>query len=500
MQTPTSRLAKSAARPLLSVAALLWCVAAAPVLAQEPAAKGKGRGIDTRLVDSPVKEDFDGLVKNLRAIRVAAPYSRSLFFNDKGRTSGISADFVREFEHYINQKHKKELGKRPITVMIRPTTRDVLLSSVADGLADIAVGNLTVTEDRLKTVDFVSPADRKPVSELVLTGPKSAPIATADDLSGKMVHVRRSASYHDSLVALNDRLQKAGKTPVELVLVPDALEDEDMMEMLNVGLFEAIVVDDWKARMWAQVLPKIKVNEGAIVREAGKIGWAIRKGSPKLAAELEEFYAQVIARQGGVEKRVMQYHRRIRQLKDPTASASRKRFDETLELFRKYGERYRFDALMLAAQGYQESQLNQEARSHVGAIGIMQIMPATGEELRVGDVTLAEPNVHGGAKYMDQLMRALADGNFDETNRTLFAFACYNAGPGKIARMRKEAEKRGLDKDKWFNNVELVVAEKIGAETTTYVRNIYKYYVAYTLLVEREEALRKTREGVTPGK
>jgi membrane-bound lytic murein transglycosylase MltF len=202
-----------------------------------------------------------------------------------------------------------------------------------------------------------------------------------------------------------------------------------------------------------------------------------------------------------VESRLKQYYRRIKQLKDPTGSAEQKRFQDTLALFRKYGAQYHFDSLMLAAQGYQESQLDQGAKSHVGAIGIMQLMPATGADMKVGDIHVADNNVHGGTKYMDQLMaKYLGDAHFDETNRTLFAFACYNTGPGNIARMRKEAAKRGLDPDKWFNNVELVTAEKIGAETTTYVRNIYKYYVAYTLMTEVAAAQQKAREAVKQGK
>ena len=273
-----------------------------------------------------------------------------------------------------------------------------------------------------------------------------------------------------------------------------------MMEMLNAGILEAIVVDDWKARMWAQVLPRMKVNDTAVVRTGGQIGWAIRKDSPKLAAILNEFYTDFVKKQGMLEARMKQYYRRIKQLKDPTGSSDRKRFEDTLALFRKYGEQYRFDPLMLAAQGYQESQLDQNARSHVGAIGIMQVMPATGAELKVGDIRIAEANVHAGAKYMDWLMtKYLPDAKFDETNRTLFAFACYNAGPGNIARMRREAVKRGLDPDRWFNNVELVTAEKIGIETTTYVRNIYKYYVAYRLLVDVQEAQEKARATVKPG-
>jgi membrane-bound lytic murein transglycosylase MltF len=137
----------------------------------------------------------------------------------------------------------------------------------------------------------------------------------------------------------------------------------------------------------------------------------------------------------------------------------------------------------------------------VGAIGIMQIMPATGAQMKVGDITIAEPNIHAGAKYMDQLMTIyFKDANFSEGNRPLFAFASYNCGPGNVAKARREAEKRGLDPNRWFNNVEVVIAEKIGTETTTYVRNIYKYYVAYRLLLDAQEEAAKARKQGVPAK
>src|SRR4029079_397269 len=178
-----------------------------------------------------------------------------------------------------------------------------------------------------------------------------------------------------------------------------------------------------------------------------------------------------------------------------------KRFEQLLALFQRYGDRYGFDPIMLAAQGYQESQLRQEARSHVGAIGVMQLMPATGAEMKVGDVRITEPNIHAGTKYMDQLMsRYFADASFSEGNRPLFAFASYNCGPGNVAKARKEARRRGLDPDKWFNNVEIVVAEQVGAETTTYVRNIYKYYVAYKLTLDANFEAEAARRQFMPVK
>jgi membrane-bound lytic murein transglycosylase MltF len=453
---------------------------------------GKPRALN--LENKPWKGDFDRMLER-RMIRVLVPYSRTLYYVDKGRERGITAELVRDFERHVNQKYAKQLGKRPLTVYLVPTTRDRLFPGLNEGLGDISVGNLTATEERLKVVDFVAPRDQKPMRELIVTGPKSPALATLDDLSGKTVHVRPATSYYESAVALNERFKQAGKAPMTIVRLSDALEDEDKLEMLNAGLLEIVIVDDWKARMWAQVLPKIKVREDLVMRDGGYTGWAIRKDSPKLTEALLEFYQNVVKKQGGIEARQARYHQRVKQITSNTATAEWKRFEETVALFTKYGAKYGFDPLMLAAQGYQESQLNQEARSHVGAIGVMQIMPETGKGLGVGDINLTEPNIHAGTKYMDQLMtRYFPDAKFSEGVRPLFAFASYNAGPGNIAKMRKEAAKRGLDPDKWFNNVELVVAEKIGTETTTYVRNIYKYYIAYKLTFEAQETRRKAIE------
>jgi len=216
---------------------------------------------------------------------------------------------------------------------------------------------------------------------------------------------------------------------------------------------------------------------------------------------LNDFYANWVKKQGVVPYRQKQYMKTIKALHDPGANADYKRFEQTIALFQKYGKQYNFDPLMLAAQGYQESALDQSKKSPVGAIGVMQIMPATGQSLKVGDIKVTESNVHGGAKYMDQLMtQYFKDAKFDEQNRTLFAFASYNAGPGNISKMRKEAEKRGLDPDKWFNNVETVTAEKIGIETTTYVRNIFKYYAAYKLVTEAQAAAGSAKQQVPAGK
>jgi membrane-bound lytic murein transglycosylase MltF len=486
-------------RAAIAAVALLCAtaVAAQPASAAQPAPTPQAAQPRALPTQAKVRTgDFDKMLER-RMIRVLVPYSRTLYYNDHGRERGLTAESIRDFEQYLNKKYAAKLGKRPITVYLAPTTRDELLGDVAEGRADIAAGNLTVTDARKQVVDFVAPADQKPMREIVVSARTAAAVGGAEALSGRVVHVRPSSSYHESLVALNQRLAKDGKPAVKLILVPDELEDEDMMEMLNAGLLDHIVVDEWKARIWAQALPKIRLDDAAVLREGGLVGWAVRKGSPLLAAEIEEFHREHLKKLGVDNYRLKQHTQRVKALKDSGAGEDAKRFRDLLALFDKYGKQYGFDPLMLAAQGYQESQLNQQAKSHVGAIGVMQIMPATGAELKVGDIRMTEPNIHGGTKYMDKLMgRYFQDARFDAANRTLFAFASYNAGPGNISKMRTEAGKRGLNPDKWFNNVEIVTAEKIGIETTTYVRNIFKYYTSYKLTIEAMEERDRAREQV----
>jgi membrane-bound lytic murein transglycosylase MltF len=483
----------------VAVAAALVHLPCAATAAPAPAAASRSDVVRSLAMQvEPWTGDFDGMLER-RTIRVLVPYSRTLYFNDKGTERGLSAESVRAFERWLNKKYARTLKRRPITILITPTTRDRLLPDVARGLGDVAVGNLTVTEERRELVDFVTDPDFEAVKEIVVTRAGAPRVRAAEELAGRTVHVRRASSYFESLGALNERLARAGSPLVTLVLVPDALEDEDMLEMLDAGVLDTVVVDGWKARMWAQVLPRIRLEETAVLREGGQIGWAIRKDCPKLRGEVAGFMKAVLTR-GFVATVVRRDMRYVRNQRNPTGATERKRFERLMALFRKYGVRYRFDPLMLAAQGYQESRLNQEVRSPVGAIGIMQVMPSTGEELRVGDIRLTEPNIHAGAKYLDRLMTTyFADAQFDDTNRTLFAFASYNAGPARIAAMRAAAAEAGLDPNQWFNHVEIVTARKIGLETTTYVRNVFKYYVAYKLMEQTRAAAESARRGLEPG-
>jgi membrane-bound lytic murein transglycosylase MltF len=346
------------------------------------------------------------------------------------------------------------------------------------------IAQLTVTPERQKIVDFTNPT-RANVSEVLVTAPGAPAVSTIEELSGKEVFARKTSSYYASLQELNGTLKANGKPPVDIQEASESLEDDDLLEMVNAGLIPATVVDDYLAEYWTQVFKDMTVHPTVTLRTGGNLGVAIRKNSPKLAAELNGFIAK-----NGLNSAIgrilnQRYLESTRYVRNAASEAERKKFLAMAELFRKYGDQYKFDYLMMAAQGYQESRLDQGAKSQVGAIGVMQLMPATGQEQKVGDITQLEPNIHAGVKYMRFVRNEFfEDQPMDDLNKGLFTFASYNAGPGRVRQLRREAEKRGLNPNLWFGNVERIASERIGRETVTYVSNIYKYYVAYRLISE----------------
>lgn len=426
--------------------------------------------------------DLDGMVGR-RVIRVLVPYSRTLYFVDLGGAQrGISYDAMRAFEEHLNRK----LGRNELRVhtVFVPVSRARLIPDLLAGRGDVIAADLTITAERMSQVAFTAPAARG-VREVIVTGPRAPPLRTLDDLAGREIFVNRSSSYYTHLVALDRSLRARGLKPLRLREGPGHFETEDTLEMANAGLVNIVVADEYLAKLWQGVFPALTLHPDLAINEAGDIAFAVRPGSPQLRAELDAFLKT--HRQGTLFGNVTlnKYVVDTRWVRNATSEAEIAKFNRLVTLFRKYGERYSIDWLLMAAQGYQESQLDQARRSRVGAIGVMQVMPATAKELDVGDVAQLEPNIHAGVKYIRYLVdRYLRDEPMDEINKVLFAFASYNAGPARVRQLRREAKAQGLDPNLWFDNVERVAAARVGRETVQYVANIYKYYIAYTLAQE----------------
>ena len=494
---------KSAPAPAAPATAQSTPAALAPVETPAPQeAADETLTIDLASQHKPWTGDLDGMIER-RAIRVLTVNSKTIYFIDKGVLRGTAVEFGRLFEDELNKKlaAEKKLKNKNLKVrmLFIPVRRDELLSNLVAGKGDIAAAGLTITPESQKLVDFTA-AGMSNVDEVVVSGPASPKVATVDDLSGKEVFVRKSSSYYESLVALNKKFAAAKKPPVTIKEAPETLEDEDLIEMLNAGLVPLIVVDKYLADFWKQIFPQIIVNNDIAVRTGGEIAWAIRKGTPQLKAQLDDFAKRNKVGTSTGNQLLTRYLKNVKYVKNAVSAQEREKFLALVEYFKKYGEKYDVDWILMAAQGYQESQLNQNAKSAVGAIGVMQVMPATGKDMKVGDITETETNINAGIKYMRWMIdHYYGDAPMTPIDKALFAFASYNAGAGRISQLRKEATKRGLDPNVWFHNVEHVAAEKIGQETVTYVSNIYKYYIAYRLVLEsqasRKEAVEKIKGG-----
>jgi len=443
-------------------------------------------------IDRQWSGDFDDMAER-RLIRVLVVHNKMMFFFDKARIRGVTYEAFQEFETYINEKLKT--GTRKIKVVFLPVPRDRLLPWLIEGRGDIASANLTITEERKKIVDFSRPGFTG-VKEILVTGPAAPQVDSVEHLSGKEIHSRRSSSYFEHLNRLNASFEKRGKAPVKILAASEYMEDSDLLEMVNAGLIPMVVVDDHKARFWAQIFDKITLHPEIAVNTGGKIAWAIRKDSPKLKKIANEFIKK--HKKGTLLGNVLfkRYLVTNKWARNSLSPEELKKVQNLVTLFRTYSEKYDFDFLMMAALAYQESQLDHSKRSHAGAVGIMQILPSTAADKNVGipDIEQLENNIHAGIKYLRFLRnRYFSDPAIDPLNQNLFAFAAYNAGPAKIRRLRTEAKTMGLDPNVWFGNVEIVAARKIGRETVQYVGNIYKYYLAYRLVLIKEQARQKKR-------
>ena len=440
----------------------------------------------------PWTGDLDGITERgfLRILTVHNP----LFFSfDGARQKGMVAELGKLFEDHLAE----QIGRvRSPTVVLIPVSRDELIPGLVEGRGDLVMGNLTITPERQKLVDF-GPPIHADVDELVVTGPASKHVKSFDDLVKTGLYVRRSSSYFEHLQAFNREREAQGKKLIPITEADENLEDYDLLDMVNAGILEAIVVDSHKAAFWEQVFERIVVNRELSVHSGNRIAWAIRKNSPRLMQSITSFGNTV--RSGTLLGNIVmqRYLGDTRWLDEAQSSEIRERNQETLEIIKKYAGRYEFDWLIIAAQAYQESRFDQNKRSPAGAIGVMQLLTTAADKaVGIPDISTLENNIHAGVKYLHWLRETYySDAAISPLDRVLFSFAAYNAGPRNMKRARKRARRLGFDPNRWFGNVEIGMYRAVSGEPASYVRNIYKYYVTYRGLentrLARDQALER---------
>ena len=455
---------------------------------------GAGSGSLKRFGVMPQFGDLDTMVER-RAIRVLTVYGPGRFFLRDG-PRGTVQEYADKLQKVVNEAFKT--GLLTVQVPVIPVARDQLFPALQAGYGDIVMAGTTITDNRQVGVDFTNPVS-KPLKEVLITGPSAPRLGSLADLSDQTVYLRLSSSYAESVRKLSQTLVEQGQAPIRIEAVDESLEDEDLIEMVDTGLLPWAVVDDYKPQMWREVFTRVTVRDDLVLREGARLAWAIRPDSPQLKTFLDTFLKE--NREGTLFGNIIRnrYIRDFNWTENAMGATELSRYHKLSALFRKYGTDYGMDPTLLAAQGFQESRLDQSVRSPAGAIGVMQLLPSTAKDNNVAipNIDELEPNIEAGAKYMAFLKERYFSGpELDELNGSLLALASYNAGPGRIRRLRREAAERGYDHNLWFDNVEVIVAEQVGRETVQYVSNIFKYYLTYrwinTADAERAAARRAT--------
>jgi membrane-bound lytic murein transglycosylase MltF len=432
-------------------------------------------------------DDLDAMLKrrNIRALVIINPVA---FFYSNGHPMGAMYEALRELEKYVNTKYKT--GNFQVKVTFVPLRPDQVEAALHRGVGDFIAYGLVITPDREQRVAFTVPIQTN-VKQVIVSRKDFGAVSTIEDLGGKEIFVNPLGASYQRLQELNEKLKKDGKPLINIKMADRNLLDDDLIEMVSAGMIPATVTSETRAKLWSQVLPEIIVHAEPVIASGEQTAWALRKDNPQLKQLLDEFIPPRAVGTSFGNTLVRRYLQNTKWVKNSTSPEEMKKFEVLSAMFKQYSGQYGFDYLMMMAQGYQESLLNQNARNRSGAVGIMQVIPknAAANPINVKNVQAAQGNIEAGVKMLRNIEdQYFNDPNIDQLNKTLMVFASYNAGPNRIARLRAQAQQQGLDPNQWFGNVELMVAKDIGQETVTYVGNVYKYYIAYRLALQDETA------------
>lgn len=439
-------------------------------------------------VSYQIKPQFGDLgeIADRGILRILVTHSQTDFFFDQGQIRGIQYDMAMAYmktlnEGRTNRLHASEANR--IFPQFVPVPFNQLIPALLAGRGDIAAAFLTQTSDRENVVTIISPQARS-IDEILVKHRNASDVKRLADLSGKKIYVMRDSSYVEHLRLLNDQLVIADLPPVEIMQADSQLLTEDILEMVNSGVIQYTISDDYKAELWAQVLENIVLLPDIRIFKDAHMGWAIRPDSPELSASLAVFSADM--KQGTYMGNLLfrRYLDNTQWIDNPLSQHEREKLLTLVDLFVQYGNRFNFDPLAIAAQSFQESRLDNSRRSHRGAVGIMQLLPSTARDpnVNIPNIELLENNIHAGTKYLRFLQdRYFSEEDIDPVNQWLFSWAAYNAGPANIIRVRQAAADNGLNPNIWFGHVEHMAAKMISREPVRYVASIYKYYTAYLL-------------------
>ncbi len=418
------------------------------------------------------KESRDVILKRIlsdRKLIASTDYNSTNYYVYRGEPLGYQYEMLKSFADFLGVKLEIKINN----------DLDASLQCINQKECDVIALGLTVTKDRQQYVDFSNPLNQTR-QMLVQRKPDNwRKIATMDeiesnllrntlDLAGKTIHIQKNTIYKYRLETLSDEIG----ADILIVEHPSATVEE-LIDMVNKGVIEYTISDEHIALVNQKYYPDIDTKTPISFPQ--NIAWAVRKGATELLDTinywLEDF--EKTRTYAYLYNKYFKNSRSINYARSEYHSVSGGKISPYDKLIKKYSEMIDWDWRLLASLIYQESRFYPDARSWVGAFGLMQLMPHTAKKYGVDTLSPPEEQIKAGVKFIKLLDKQFLNKIENKEERTKFVLASYNAGIAHVYDARRLAEKYNKNPNLWNENVDYYLLNKSKPEY--YKDSVVKY-------------------------
>ncbi|UVK84935.1 transglycosylase SLT domain-containing protein [Pseudomonas sichuanensis] len=453
-------------RTLLTTLMMFGLLAAGPATAREPGPQ--------QHVPAGQARDL-AQIRSSQVLRVLVNQSRNSSGEVKGEPVGVEYYRLRALEHALNAR---VADNQEVTLKIIPRAKEQLLGALQRGEGDLAAPGELLDPAGVRGVEASAPVlDQVPLLLVGRKGERS--YSRAEQLSGRTIALTSASAAGAAIEAINQRLALRKQAPIKVEWVDPTLAVEDVLEMVQAGIYPLTVVERPIAQRWARVMPRLRLDSNLQLAQPQALRWYVRPDAPMLRAAVDRFLATYRApdNQDAAFERI---YRRQYRVHNPLARQDRQRLESLRPVLQKHAGDQQFDWLNLAALAFKESTLDPKARGTGGAHGLMQITPSAAQRVGVSNTATVDGNVQASARYLALIRRKFfASPQLNERERMAFILAAYNLGPERVQAMRAEARRRGLNGNQWFFQTERIAMEQVGMGPVNFVNSVNKYYLAF---------------------
>ncbi|MFD1678876.1 transglycosylase SLT domain-containing protein [Pseudomonas rhodesiae] len=414
-------------------------------------------------------------IRSSRTLRVLVNQSRNSSGEVQGQAIGVEYHRLRAFEQYLNG-HARD--GQEINLKIIPKAKDQLLAALARGEGDlVAPGELLDINTAHKIVTSDPIISDVPLWLVGVKGERR--FTRLEQLSGRTLALTTGSAAADAVSQVNQKLALHKQPPIKVEWVDPTLAVEDVLEMVQAGIFHLTIVEKPIAERWSKILPKLRFDKQVAITSLGDEFWFVRQDASILRASIDRFL-KTYRTPADRDVAFQRIYRRLYQVRNPLARIDRQRLEKLRPVLQKHAEEQGMDWLNLAALAFKESALDPSARNSGGPTGLMQITPSAAQRVGVNNIETLDSNVQASARYLTMIRRKFfASPKLNERERMAFVLAAYNMGPERVQGMRTEAKRRGLNPNQWFFQVERIAMEQVGMSAVGYVNSVNKYYLAF---------------------